>query len=158
PYHQSVLHKVTPVYEELPGWQCDISGVTRREALPAEAATTSISSPTGSGYRSASSVWAPAATRSSPSLRDPRDPRAARAATRGRGPEKGVRVCVVGSGARDHALADALARTAEVVCTPGNPGIADVAACVAAPPDAIDADLYVIGPEAPLVDGLADRL
>ena len=37
PYHQSVLHKVTPVYEELPGWQCDISGVTRREALPAEA-------------------------------------------------------------------------------------------------------------------------
>ena len=37
PYHQSVLHKVTPVYEGLPGWQCDISGVTRREALPAEA-------------------------------------------------------------------------------------------------------------------------
>jgi adenylosuccinate synthase len=37
PYHQSVLHKVTPVYEELPGWQCDLSGVTRREALPAEA-------------------------------------------------------------------------------------------------------------------------
>jgi adenylosuccinate synthase len=37
PYHQSVLHKVTPVYEELPGWQCDLSGVTRREALPREA-------------------------------------------------------------------------------------------------------------------------
>jgi adenylosuccinate synthase len=34
PYHQSVLHKVTPVYEELPGWQCDLSGVTRREDLP----------------------------------------------------------------------------------------------------------------------------
>ncbi len=37
PYHQSVLHKVTPVYEELPGWKRDLSGITRREALPAEA-------------------------------------------------------------------------------------------------------------------------
>jgi len=69
-----------------------------------------------------------------------------------------VRVCVVGSGAREHALADALARTSEVVCTPGNPGIAAVAECVPGPPEAVDADLYVIGPEAPLVDGLADRL
>jgi len=69
-----------------------------------------------------------------------------------------VRVCVVGSGGREHALADVLARTAEVVCTPGNPGIADVAECVAGPPEAVDADLYVVGPEAPLVDGLADRL
>jgi phosphoribosylamine--glycine ligase len=69
-----------------------------------------------------------------------------------------VRVCVVGSGAREHALADALARTSEVVCTPGNPGIAVVAECVPGPPEAVDADLYVIGPEAPLVDGLADRL
>ena len=37
PYHQSVLHKVTPVYEELPGWKKDLSGVTRREELPSEA-------------------------------------------------------------------------------------------------------------------------
>jgi adenylosuccinate synthase len=37
PYHQSVLHKVTPVYEELPGWKRDLSAITRREALPAEA-------------------------------------------------------------------------------------------------------------------------
>src|SRR5205823_6195317 len=29
PYHQSVLHRVTPVYEELPGWQTDLSGATR---------------------------------------------------------------------------------------------------------------------------------
>jgi len=65
---------------------------------------------------------------------------------------------VVGAGAREHALADVLARTAEVVCTPGNPGMADVADCVAGPPEAVDADLYVIGPEAPLVGGLADRL
>jgi phosphoribosylamine--glycine ligase len=69
-----------------------------------------------------------------------------------------VRVCVVGGGGREHALADRLARTAEVVCTPGNPGIADVAECVAGPPEAVDADLYVVGPEAPLVEGLADRL
>jgi adenylosuccinate synthase len=34
PYHQSVLHKVTPVYEELPGWQQDLSGITHRTELP----------------------------------------------------------------------------------------------------------------------------
>ena len=49
-----------------------------------------------------------------------------------------MRVCVVGSGGREHALADTLARTAEVVCTPGNPGMGDVAECVAAAPEAID--------------------
>ncbi|MDG2160287.1 MAG: adenylosuccinate synthase [Acidimicrobiales bacterium] len=37
PYHQSVLHRVTPVYEELPGWGVDISGVTERSQLPPEA-------------------------------------------------------------------------------------------------------------------------
>lgn len=73
-----------------------------------------------------------------------------------------MRVCVVGSGGREHALALALARHAEVVVTPGNPGIGgdpDVpVTSTAAPPADIDADLYVIGPEQPLVDGLADRL
>ena len=64
-------------------------------------------------------------------------------------------VCVVGSGAREHALAQVLGRDAEVVVTPGNPGIEG---STDAPPLEIDADLYVIGPEAPLVDGLADRL
>jgi phosphoribosylamine--glycine ligase len=71
-----------------------------------------------------------------------------------------LKVCVVGSGGREHALALALARTAEVVATPGNPGMADApgVSVVEAPPEAIDADLFVIGPEQPLVDGLADRL
>jgi adenylosuccinate synthase len=37
PYHQSVLHEVVPVYEELPGWQTDLSGATELHHLPAEA-------------------------------------------------------------------------------------------------------------------------
>ncbi len=65
------------------------------------------------------------------------------------------RVCVVGGGAREHALASVLGRTAEVVVTPGNPGIPG---SVATPPEEVEADLFVIGPESPLVDGLADRL
>jgi phosphoribosylamine--glycine ligase len=69
-----------------------------------------------------------------------------------------VKVCVVGSGGREHALAHVLARTADVVVTPGNPGMADPIRVTAAPPEEIEADLVVIGPEAPLVDGLADRL
>ena len=66
-----------------------------------------------------------------------------------------MKVCVVGSGGREHALADVLGRSAEVVVTPGNPGIPG---SVSAPPEEIDADLFVVGPEQPLVDGLADRL
>jgi len=37
PYHQSVLHKAQPVYEELPGWKTDLSALTRRDQLPKEA-------------------------------------------------------------------------------------------------------------------------
>jgi adenylosuccinate synthase len=37
PYHQSVLHKVKPVYETLPGWKCEIDRVERFDDLPAEA-------------------------------------------------------------------------------------------------------------------------
>jgi len=69
-----------------------------------------------------------------------------------------VRVCVVGSGGREHALAHALARTAEVVVTPGNPGMALPITVADAPIEEVVADLYVIGPEAPLVAGLADTL
>lgn len=66
-----------------------------------------------------------------------------------------MKVCVVGSGGREHALARALGRTHTVVVTPGNPGIAG---SIDQPPQEIDADLFVIGPEGPLVAGLADEL
>jgi phosphoribosylamine--glycine ligase len=72
-----------------------------------------------------------------------------------------MKVCVVGSGGREHALARALAPTASVVVSPGNPGMAALGpdiACTAQSPEAVGADLYVIGPEVPLVEGLADRL
>ena len=66
-----------------------------------------------------------------------------------------VKVVVVGNGGREHALASVLGRTADVVVTPGRPGIPG---SVDTPAEELDADLFVIGPEAPLVDGLADRL
>jgi phosphoribosylamine--glycine ligase len=75
-----------------------------------------------------------------------------------------MRAVVVGSGAREHALALELAKSVDVVATPGNPGIAGVTTeghtltSVPAPAEELEADLFVIGPEAPLVDGLADRL
>ncbi len=73
-------------------------------------------------------------------------------------------VCLVGSGGREHALARALSRGADVVVTPGSAAMAGAGAggrpvtLSPAPPDASAADLDDIGPEAPLVDGLADRL
>ncbi|MDQ6909686.1 MAG: phosphoribosylamine--glycine ligase, partial [Actinomycetota bacterium] len=62
----------------------------------------------------------------------------------------------MGSGGREHALRDALAPTAdEVVVSPGNAGIRG---STDSAPEDIDADLFVIGPEVPLVGGMADRL
>jgi phosphoribosylamine--glycine ligase len=82
-----------------------------------------------------------------------------------------LRVLVVGGGGREHALCWGLARSPVVEqlhAAPGNPGIASIATCHAAAADDVeaqlrlgeelDADLVVIGPEAPLVAGLADEL
>ncbi len=70
-----------------------------------------------------------------------------------------MRIVVVGSGGREHALAEVLGRHHDVVVTPGNPGIAGSSST---PVEDLVADgsvdLVVVGPEQPLVDGLADRL
>jgi phosphoribosylamine--glycine ligase len=82
-----------------------------------------------------------------------------------------VKTLVIGSGGREHALAKALHRDPEVTdvhAAPGNPGIAQVAtlhdvdpldgAAVADLAGRLDVDLVVVGPEAPLVAGVADAV
>jgi phosphoribosylamine--glycine ligase len=70
-----------------------------------------------------------------------------------------TRVVVVGSGAREHALAWVLSREADVVVTPGNDGMAAQGLRTSsASALELEPDLVVIGPEAPLVEGLADAL
>ncbi len=80
-----------------------------------------------------------------------------------------MKVLIVGSGGREHALAWKIAQSPELdelICAPGNPGMAEIADCVEASVDDIEGlvalakdrgvDLVVVGPEDPLVNGLAD--
>src|ERR1700731_4601878 len=82
-----------------------------------------------------------------------------------------MRVLVVGSGGREHALAWAISASPLVdrlFCAPGNAGIAEEAECVAITATDIKElagfcrreriDFVVVGPEAPLVLGLVDAL
>jgi len=82
-----------------------------------------------------------------------------------------VKVLVVGSGGREHALAWKLAQSPaveELHAAPGNPGIAKLGEChpiraedgesLLALARTLDVDLVVVGPEAPLVAGVADEL
>src|SRR6185437_7546872 len=85
--------------------------------------------------------------------------------------EAGMRVLVIGSGGREHALCWSIAASpllTKLWCAPGNPGIAQVAECV--PIGAMDfaslvtfaqdneIDLVIPGPEAPLVGGVTDAM
>ena len=82
-----------------------------------------------------------------------------------------MKVLVVGSGGREHALCWAIQNSPlcdTLYCAPGNAGIADVAECVAIGAEDVDAlvrfaqdkaiDFVVVGPEGPLVLGLVDKL
>ncbi len=82
-----------------------------------------------------------------------------------------MKVLVVGSGGREHALCWAIAKSAKcttLLAAPGNAGIAQVARCVDIAADDIEAlvdfavtekiDFVVVGPEVPLVAGLVDKL
>ncbi len=82
-----------------------------------------------------------------------------------------MNILLVGSGGREHALSWQLAQSAscdKLYAAPGNPGIETHAECVAISADDLDGlvafcaahsiDFVVVGPEAPLVAGLADRL
>jgi phosphoribosylamine--glycine ligase len=82
-----------------------------------------------------------------------------------------MRILVVGGGSREHSLCWAIAASPlcdQLYCAPGNAGIAREAACVPIGAEDVDAlvafaqeeriDFVVVGPEAPLVLGLADRL
>ena len=81
-----------------------------------------------------------------------------------------MRVLVIGSGGREHALCWAIAASPlcdQLYCAPGHPGIAEEATCVPIAVTDIDAilafaqkekiDFVVVGPEAPLVAGLVDK-
>jgi phosphoribosylamine---glycine ligase len=76
-----------------------------------------------------------------------------------------MKILVVGSGGREHALCWKLAqspKTSALYAAPGNPGMAQVATCISttdylAAAESMDADLTVVGPETPLAAGIVDQ-
>ncbi len=79
-----------------------------------------------------------------------------------------LNILIVGSGGREHAIAWRCAQEGhKVYCTPGNPGIAQVAECIPLEEQTpelflqvanlINAELTIVGPEAPLVAGIVDH-
>jgi phosphoribosylamine--glycine ligase len=76
-----------------------------------------------------------------------------------------MKILVVGSGGREHAICWKLAqsaKTSKLYAVPGNPGIAQLASCLPttdylAAVESIDADLTVVGPETPLAAGIVDQ-
>jgi len=76
-----------------------------------------------------------------------------------------VKILVIGSGGREHALCWKLAqspKTSTLYAAPGNPGISEVATCFDTTDflgvaESVDADLTVVGPEAPLAAGIVDQ-
>jgi phosphoribosylamine--glycine ligase len=82
-----------------------------------------------------------------------------------------MKVLVIGSGGREHAIVKKLADSStkpELICTPGNPGIAKLSAIdatgaksaaeLASIAEEHDVDITLVGPEAPLVEGLVDEM
>jgi phosphoribosylamine--glycine ligase len=81
-----------------------------------------------------------------------------------------MKVLVIGGGGREHSLVWKIAQSPQVTkifCAPGNPGISEIAECIAIEPEQINLlyefavkekiDLTVVGPEAPLADGIVDN-
>ena len=151
PPTQTQFHHAEPVWEELPGLgRGPRRGARLRRSAEGGAGVRAL--PRGAGWRSG--------------VGDRRGPR--------QGTERSgdrVKVLVVGGGGREHALVWRLSRdpaVTELLAAPGNPGIAELAACrpvasddVARMVNLVDdsgPDLVVVGPEVPLVAGLADAL
>src|ERR1700738_1337288 len=76
-----------------------------------------------------------------------------------------MRILVIGSGGREHALCWKLAQSSETTALyacPGNPGIATLANCVPgsdylAVAESVHPDLTIVGPEVPIADGIVDK-
>jgi phosphoribosylamine---glycine ligase len=71
-----------------------------------------------------------------------------------------MKILIIGSGGREHALAWKLTQSpgVEIFASPGNPGMAQIATCLSPAAAAeLNPDLTVVGPEAPLVEGIVNQ-